>query len=329
MIAYFLPLAEIQPKKEATMQLSASHIERFRNEGYLLVEGALSNADLNPVIHEYEEYIGRLAKRLLDEGKIRSLHADSSFDTRLAKICEEHPQAVGQINDLFDLYHARGRRTFEFLRNDNLMDLVEGLVGPEIICSPIQHVRPKLPSRLVAGHHSGASHIAAWHQDAGVTMDDADPHFILTVWIALTRAARENGCLQIMPRTQEGGLLNHETVPGLGTRIRAAELPEIEPVELPMEKGSLALIHKNIPHRSTPNQSDGIRWSMDLRYQKTGTSTGRTAYPDFVVRSRSSPTSVLTDHAKWTRMWVEALEAESSGSADRHHRWKTVTAEQG
>ena len=96
-----------------------------------------------------------------------------------------------------------------------------------------------------------------------------------------------------------------------------------------MEKGSLVLIHKNIPHRSTPNHSDGIRWSIDLRYQKTGTSTGRTIYPDFVVRSRSNPTSVLTDHGEWTRMWVEALEAESSGSADRHHRWETVTAEQG
>ena len=68
-----------------------------------------------------------------------------------------------------------GRRTFEFLHNDNLMDLVEGLVGPEIICSPIQHLRPKLPSRLVAGYHSGASHVAAWHQDAGVTMEDARP----------------------------------------------------------------------------------------------------------------------------------------------------------
>ena len=311
------------------MQLSASQIEHFEEEGYLVVEGVLQDSDLDPVIREYEELIGIVAERWLDEGKIRSLHTAAPFETRLVRICDENPELVAQINDLFDLYRARGRRTFEFLRNDNLLDLVEGLVGPEIICSPIQHIRPKLPSRLVAGYHSSASHVAAWHQDAGVAKEDADPHFILTVWIPMTKTTRENGCLQVIPRTQEGGLLNHETVPELGTRIRAEELPEIEPVDLPMEKGSLVLIHKNIPHRSTPNLADGIRWSMDLRYQKTGTSTGRTIYPDFVVRSRSNPTSVLTDHTEWSRMWVEALEAETSAGADRHHRWETATAEQG
>jgi phytanoyl-CoA hydroxylase len=306
------------------MRLTASQIDRFDEEGYLVVENALHDSDLDPVIHEYEGHIGELAQGWMEAGEISSLHEGEQFETRLARICEESPALGLQASKLMDLYHARGRRTFEFLRNDNLMDLVEGLVGPEIICSPIQHVRAKLPSRLFF-MTGGDSHVAAWHQDAGVTMDDADPHFILTVWIPLTKATRENGCMQIIPRTNKGKLLEHQIVPGIGTRIREDEMPPIEPVDLEMEKGGVVLIHKNVPHRSTPNNSNGIRWSMDLRYQKTGTSTGRTIYPDFVVRSRANPASVLTDHEEWSRMWIEALEAESP--ADRHHRWETVHAD--
>ena len=39
--------------------------------------------------------------------------------------------------------------------------------------------------------------VAPWHQDAGVTWEGADPHFILTVWIPLSPTTPENGCLQI------------------------------------------------------------------------------------------------------------------------------------
>ena len=306
------------------MQLTVSQIDQFAEEGYLVVENALDDSDLNPVIREYEEYTGVLAEAWLEQGMIHSLYEEEKFETRLARMCEENLDLAAQSNNLFDLYRARGRHTFDFLRNENLMDLVEGLVGPEIICSPIQHLRAKLPSRLFPTN-GGGSHVAAWHQDAGVTMDDADPHFILTVWIPLTKATRENGCMQIIPRVHEGRLLNHQIVPGVGTRIRADEMPDAEPVDLPIDKGGVVLIHKNIPHRSTPNNSNGIRWSMDLRYQKTGTSTGRTIYPDFVVRSRENPGSVLSDHQEWCRMWVAALAAESP--ADKHHRWETVQVE--
>ena len=102
-------------------------------------------------------------------------------------------------------------------------------------------------------------------------------------------------------------------------------MPDVEPLTLPMEKGDVLLMNKEIPHRSTPNNTDTVRWSMDLRYQKTGTPTGRPFYPDFVVRSRSNPDSVLTDHGEWARMWEEALAAEASRGA-KHHRWEVVPA---
>jgi predicted alpha/beta hydrolase family esterase len=62
---------------------------------------------------------------------------------------------------------------------------------------------------------------------------------------------------------------------------------------------------------------------MDLRYQKTGTPTGRPFHPEFVVRSREDPASVLTDHAAWCRMWEVGLrQAKEAGVS--LHRWAKV-----
>ena len=295
------------------MKLSQAQLEQFNEEGFLVVDDALEDRDLDPVIDEYEAHINKRARELLAEGKISQLYEDEPFDRRLACISQENSEIYPEL----DIMRLRGKSSFDFLRNDNLMDIVESIVGPEITCSPIQHIRAKLPAGFAPGGTD--AHVAPWHQDAGVTWAEADPHFILTVWLPLSKATTENGCLQIIPRTHGTGLMLHHSKPGVGTTIVDEEMPEVEALTLPMQKGSVLLIHKEIPHRSTRNVSDTVRWSMDLRYQKTGTPTGRPFHPDFVTRSRSNPDSVLDDHAEWSRLWMEALE-QSTGV--RAHRWQ-------
>jgi hypothetical protein len=87
-----------------------------------------------------------------------------------------------------------------------------------------------------------------------------------------------------------------------------------------MEKGDVLLLHKEIPHRSRGNHSDVIRWSMDLRYQETGTPTGRPFHPNFAVRSSGDPAALLTDYDEWCRLWIEGLE-KSRTEGVRAHRW--------
>ena len=294
------------------MKLKNCQIEQFQTEGYLLVEDALAAADLAPVIDEYAAYIDRRAHELLAEGRISQLYADEPFARRLACICREDAELYREL----DIMYLRGRASFEFLRNPTLLDIVECLVGPEITCSPIQHIRPKLPNGLAP--RGSDPHVVPWHQDAGVAWAEADAHFILTVWLPLTEAIEENGCLQIMPGGHIDGLLRHHTRRGAGTKIVGAELPRVHPVTLPMRPGSLLLMHNHLPHRSTKNQTDTVRWSADLRYQKTGTPTGRPYHPEFVARSRANPAAELSDYAAWCEMWRTAL-TESQGI--RPHRW--------
>ena len=299
------------------MQLTPEQVAQFAEDGYLLLRGALTDADLDPIIAEYEEYIGRRAEELLAAGDISALYADEPFDRRLISICREDDAIYKEL----DIMRLRGRASFEFLRNDRLLDMVESLVGPEITCSPIQHTRAKLPAGVTP---SGSDpHVAPWHQDAGVTWEEADPHFILTVWLPLGAATPENGCLQIVPRAHRNGLVQHHIKQGLGTVIIDEEMPQTAQLPLPMDKGDVLLMDKQTPHRSTPNNADMVRWSMDLRYQQTGTPTGRPFHPDFVARSRSNPASELRDYDEWCRRWVESLEAVQ-GQGVKAHRWAVV-----
>jgi len=295
------------------MSLNQAQLLQFQESGFLLLEDALTDQDLDPIIDEYEAYIDWRAHQLLSEDKISQLYSHQPFEQRLVSICRENNEIYSEL----DIMYLRGKASFQFLKNPNLMKIVSSIIGPEITCSPIQHIRAKLPTGLAPD--GSDAHVAPWHQDAGVTWPEADPYFILTVWFPLVQATEENGCLQIIPSLQKQGLLRHHSQVGVGTTIVDEELPDQTILTLPMQKGSLLLLNKEIPHRSTPNQSGTVRWSVDLRYQKTGTPTGRPFHPDFVVYSESSPHSVLNDYNTWQQMWIQALE-KSRGV--QPHRWQ-------
>lgn len=307
------PCAPVAVKRNCrNVKLTQGQIDQFHKDGFLVLENVLNDDDLAPVIEEYTLYIDRRSRELFAGGKLSQLYAEQPFDRRLASICRENSEIYPELDIMF----LRGQASFAFLRNDKLLDVVEYLVGPEITCSPIQHVRPKLPAGLTP--RGSDPHVVHWHQDAGVTWKEADPYFILTVWLPLTTATPENGCLRIMPGVHKQGLLRHRTKSGLGTAIAPEVLPHTKIVTLPMQKGSLLLMDKHTPHCSTRNNTDAVRWSMDIRYQPTGTPTGRPFYPSFVVRSQADPAAALTNHATWARMWAEALE---KNKGVRVHRW--------
>lgn len=292
--------------------LTQSQRNDFDRNGYLLLEDWLTEDDLKPLIEEYCAYIDRRAHELYDQGQLTNLYENEPFTHRLAAISAESPLLYPEL----DIMHMRGAATFAFLRHPKVLDLAEAFVGPEIICSPIQHIRPKLPSGLTP--RGSDPHVVHWHQDSGVTWEEADPYFILTVWIPLVDATLGNGCLRVIPGVHKEGLLPHRTKRGTGTAIHGDLLTGKSIIPLPMRKGSVLLMHKHTPHSSGRNKSDGVRWSIDLRYQATGTATGRPFQPAFIVRSRTNPQRVFTDYAAWCRCWEKALVQSSD---QRIHRW--------
>lgn len=231
--------------------------------------------------------------------------------------------------------YARQRGLFEFFFSPRLTSAISSVpfVGSELTLSPIQHCRPFLPSRNGKQTRAGAATLAPWHQDQGVTREEADASDILTCWIPMTDVVKETGCLQLIPRRTECGLLPH-IKSDYGTTIDPSVLPSEEEalrIDCEMSKGDLLLMHKFTPHRSQPNLTrlDGVgrfelkvRWSLDLRFQTTGTPTGRHFWPEFILLS-ANRASVQDDFDEWCRRWETDL-ANSEGE-----RWHRVASDIG
>ena len=71
----------------------------------------------------------------------------------------------------------------------------------------------------------------------------------------------------------------------------------------------LLLCAAHLSHRCTR--------SMDLRFQKTGTPTGRPHWPAFVLQSPSDPSSVQDSYEEWCQRWRQGL---SSPRTDQHRQ---------
>jgi phytanoyl-CoA hydroxylase len=211
------------------------------------------------------------------------------------------------------------------LRCPQLLDLVEGFIGPEIYSNPVQHVRIKAPeSREPRDPETGALKMGAtsWHQDNGVVLPEADDTKILTVWFPLRFAGVEHGCLQVVPGSHHRGLMPHCPGGPGGLEVPERVASRADAVALEMDAGDLLFIDKMTLHNSLPNQSNEIRISFDLRFNPIGQATGRSAFPGFVARSRRAPDTELHDPDEWARLWMVAREELANARSDRpFNRW--------
>ncbi len=154
-------------------------------------------------------------------------------------------------------------------------------------------------------------------------MPEADESRILTVWIAITEATRENGCLLVAPGSHKHGLVTHSHDPRSNYSRQAIPDEQVgdRRVILEMQPGDVLFLTKLTMHASLPNLSSDIRWSVDLRYQPIGEPTGRPWFPGFVARSRKKPESVLTGVEAWTALWHGARERLAAESLPSFQRW--------
>ncbi|HYE07129.1 MAG TPA: phytanoyl-CoA dioxygenase family protein [Planctomycetota bacterium] len=288
--------------------LTDAEAATFAADGVLVARGLLADADLAPVRDELAAAIDRRAVALHAEGALREMHRDAPFATRFGLLMAQTPR----IQDGFDVEPLRGREMFRFFSTPRLLDALERLIGPEISCNPIAHIRAKPPQAQTADDVKGYFSVP-WHQDSGVTLAEADASEIVTVWLPLTEATEEMGCLQVLPGAHRLGHLPHDRVAGYGTTIRADRLPRIAPRKLPVRGGDVVFMHRHCPHHSTPNRSQRCRWSLDLRFQRTGDHNGRPWQPDVVVRSRRDPASAMTSYERWCGLWDECLAKPGGG----------------
>jgi len=306
----------------------------FLNQGYLHVKGHLDPyEDLGNFQEEYHDLLRGIDGDLVRQGRLPPIEEAPSFDGLVKRLTGV---LGGRLHNQLDISLPQkgvnpktpihtGPEVFRLITNPRLLDLVEELLGPEILSNPTQHVRIKPPQALLEDDSVITAETATtvWHQDLGTVATEADQTDMITVWIAITEATEENGCLLVAPGSHRRGLAEHLHDPKAnysGQAIRDEEVGA-ERVALVADPGDVVLLHKLTMHASLPNLSDSVRWSVDLRYQPTGQATGRPWFPEFVARSHDYPQSVLKDAATWTGLWQSAKHAMIETPPENFQRW--------
>lgn len=310
--------------------LDQASLALFEAQGFLIVEEVLDpEVDLQPVIDEYKKVLDALSERLYAEGKLTSTYRDLPFGRQLIQIIVETGESPAQYFDISlpqsgvteDTPMHHGQAVFNLLHNPKLLDVVESFIGPEIYSNPVQHVRIKPPERILPEkQRDGLAATVYWHQDNGVILPEADESNILTVWLPITDATEENGCLQVIPGSHRQGLQSHCPSQVKGLHIPDKFLPG-QSIPVPLKRGSVLFMTRKTIHSSRPNESEDIRWSFDLRYNPIGQPTGRPAFPGFVIRSRAHSDWVLTDAGAWAQLWREGRSRIARGEPLIYNRW--------
>lgn len=150
---------------------------------------------------------------------------------------------------------------------------------------------------------------------------DVDNTLLITVWVPLSSADVDNGCLSLIPGSHKCGIRKHVTTNSY--KIPPEELPEGTPVSLPVELGGILLFHVLACHVSLPHASDRVRWSIDLRYQDPAQPSGHPYLKGFLVQSEAHPENVL-NYPQWVSMWEKQLVHDEPWSPNSEMAWGSL-----
>jgi ectoine hydroxylase-related dioxygenase (phytanoyl-CoA dioxygenase family) len=180
---------------------------------------------------------------------------------------------------------------FHVMMLPQILEVVESVIGAEILVHPQFNARAKLPD--------GRS-VVPWHQDLGYLDKDAEDTFMVNFWLPLVDATVENGCLEVIRGSHNYGIVPYKN----GAEDLVPEsIPDGEIVCCPIRVGSVLLIQHKTVHRSTPNFSDHIRWSLDIRYSDPRLPTGRDSVSGFIARSVENPELIAKSHHDWLNLF--------------------------
>ena len=300
--------------------LNETQRKQFERDGYVVVDGILDlETDVPLLEEEYGEVLEREVRRLHSEGKISETYDALPFLERFSRVLSEGVLPFQPFDMCFPPQfdedtpiHLSPSVFHRVLRNPRILEIVEDLIGPEIYSNAVQHIRIKPPQRTVPDAiHNPLIAATGWHQDLGVIDAEADQSEVISVWVAVTEATVENGCLVVIPGSHRAGLAPHCPEGEKHGNHHPVTIPkefrnDSGARALPMRAGSAVFFQKTLMHSALPNESDTVRWSFDLRYNPIGQPNGRSWYPGFVARSRAHPETELTDARAWAELWREA-----------------------
>jgi hypothetical protein len=222
--------------------LSEAEVEALSRDGYVKPRFRLSAGDLKQAQD--------MAERLIAD------------NPHVSGVPYTHMHAPGYSKQ--NLKH--GTEWFEFMTKPAILDLVEDLIGPDIILwsSALFHKRALTGGRV--NFHRDAEHFPI------------EPLVTPNIWIALTPSTLANGCVRFVPgshASQERG--EHVIKPEdegsedimVAIQLKDAEKYEAMSVPLELEPGEMYIADPFVIHGSGRNGTSVARTGYSMRYFPT------------------------------------------------------------
>jgi ectoine hydroxylase-related dioxygenase (phytanoyl-CoA dioxygenase family) len=148
------------------------------------------------------------------------------------------------------------------IRHPRILDAVEDLIGPDILCW----------NTLWWIKEPGSDAFVSWHQD--LRYWGLDTSELVTVWLALSPATRESGCMRVLPGSHRGELLPHRDEykdANLLTRGQEIAVPidESRTVAMELRPGQASFHNVRLAHASAANRSRDRRIGLSMHYIPT------------------------------------------------------------
>jgi len=147
----------------------------------------------------------------------------------------------------------------ELVRHPAILDAVEGVLGPDILCWQTSFFIKE----------AGDAGYVSWHQDStywGLSTPD-----VATAWVALSPVTLECGPMRVIPGTHKWNQIQHKDSfdeKNLLTRgqVVDADIDAGKAVDLILAPGEFSLHHVRLVHASEPNRSPDRRIGLAIRY---------------------------------------------------------------
>lgn len=221
-----------------TRPLSKEQITQYHNEGFVIIPGFFDPEEVKPIKQACEA------------------------DPELGGAWTKWSDSNGYLNQIVAWTDLGDSLLGVIPRTARMVNATEVLLGGE----ECYHWHSKL---IVKNPHSQAW--IEWHQGYGGWYNDGClyPHFV-TCTLAIDHHSKENGCLQVVKKSQLIGRLDHKIVGGDTLAIDPVwmekVLERLEIVYCEMEPGDALFLHANTIHCSGNNCTNYPRTAITCHY---------------------------------------------------------------
>ena len=177
------------------------------------------------------------------------------FRERLEEAEARHPESLGPT--MRNNAHVAFPFLDEIIHHPPLLDAVEDLIGPDILCW----------GTVLFIKEPGTPAFVSWHQDLNYT--PIEPPDGVTAWLALSPSNRESGCMRMLPGSHLRGMrrqtdtFHEHNILTRGQRIDGLDTSGA--VDLLLEPGQISLHHGRTIHGSMPNRSRDRRIGVAIQ----------------------------------------------------------------